>query len=77
MLNKKAALKQAEIDLSRTQIRAPMDGTIVSRTVEVGQTVAASLSAPELFRIAQDLKKIIIEAQVGEADIGGIAAGNP
>ena len=75
--NRKAALKQAEIDLSRTQIRAPMDGTVISRTVEVGQTVAASLSAPELFRIAQDLKKIIIEAQVGEADIGGISEGNP
>lgn len=77
LLNKRAALRQAEIDLVRTQIRAPMDGTVISRTVEVGQTVAASLSAPELFRIAQDLKKIIIEAQVSESDIGGIEAGDP
>lgn len=76
ILNKRAALRQAEIDLSRTQIRAPMDGTIISRTVEVGQTVAASLSAPELFSIAQDLKKIVIEAQVSESDIGGIEAGD-
>jgi HlyD family secretion protein len=74
---RKAALMQAEIDLSRTVIRAPIDGTVISRTIDVGQTVAASLQAPELFRIAQDLSKIRIEAQVNEADIGNIAAGNP
>jgi HlyD family secretion protein len=74
---RKAALGQAEIDLSRTVIRAPIDGTVISRTIDVGQTVAASLQAPELFRIAQDLSQIWIEAQVNEADIGNIAAGNP
>ncbi len=73
---RKAQLGQAEIDLSRTVIRAPIEGTVISRTIDVGQTVAASLQAPELFRIAQDLSKIRIEAQVNEADIGNIAAGN-
>lgn len=74
---RKAQLGQAEIDLARTIIRAPIDGTVISRTIDVGQTVAASLQAPELFRIAQDLSKIRIEAQVNEADIGNIAQGNP
>jgi HlyD family secretion protein len=74
---RKAALGQSEIDLSRTIIRAPIDGTVISRTIDVGQTVAASLQAPELFRIAQDLSQIQIEAQVNEADIGNIAPGNP
>lgn len=74
---RKAALGQAEIDLTRTIVRAPIDGTVISRTIDVGQTVAASLQAPELFRIAQDLSKIQIEAQVNEADIGNIATGNP
>lgn len=74
---RKAALGQAQIDLDRTVIRAPIDGTVISRTIDVGQTVAASLQAPELFRIAQDLSKIQIEAQVNEADIGNIAPGNP
>lgn len=74
---RKAQLGQAEIDLERTVIRAPIEGTVISRTIDVGQTVAASLQAPELFRIAQDLSKIRIEAQVNEADIGNIAQGNP
>jgi HlyD family secretion protein len=77
VLHRKALLRQAQIDLERTQIRAPIDGVVISRTVEVGQTVAASLQAPELFRIAQDLKQITIEAQVNEADIGGVQPGNP
>ena len=77
VLHRKAVLRQAQIDLGRTQIRAPIDGVVISRTVEVGQTVAASLQAPELFRIAQDLKQITIEAQVNEADIGGVQAGDP
>jgi HlyD family secretion protein len=74
---RKAALDQAKIDLDRTTIRAPINGTIVSRTVDVGQTVAASLQAPELFRIAQDLRRIRIEVQVNEADVGAISPGNP
>lgn len=73
---REAALKQAEIDLDRTSIRAPIEGTVISRTVDPGQTVAASLQAPELFKIAQDLSRIRIEAQVNEADVGSISAGN-
>ncbi len=76
VLHRMALLRQAQIDLERTQIRAPIDGVVISRTVEVGQTVAASLQAPELFRIAQDLKEITIEAQVNEADIGDVEPGD-
>lgn len=74
---KKAALDQARIDLERTEIRSPIDGTVISRTVDPGQTVAASLQSPELFKIAQDLSRIRIEAQVNEADVGAVAEGNP
>ncbi len=72
-----AALRAAEIDHERTQIRSPIDGTVISRTIDIGQTVAASLQAPELFKIAQDLRRIQIEAQVNEADVGAINEGNP
>ena len=74
---REAQLVQAQIDLDRTVIRSPINGTVISRTVDVGQTVAASLQAPELFQIAQDLRRIRIEAQVNEADVGVIADGNP
>jgi len=74
---RQAQLEQAQIDLDRTTIRSPINGTVISRTVDVGQTVAASLQAPELFQIAQDLRRIRIEAQVNEADVGVIAEGNP
>ncbi|HEX7075007.1 MAG TPA: efflux RND transporter periplasmic adaptor subunit [Hyphomicrobiaceae bacterium] len=74
---REAQLVQAQIDLDRTVIRSPINGTVISRTVDVGQTVAASLQAPELFQIAQDLRRIRIEAQVNEADVGVIAEGNP
>jgi HlyD family secretion protein len=73
---RKAALDQAQVDLERTEIRSPIDGTVISRTVDPGQTVAASLQAPELFKIAQDLSRIRIEAQVNEADVGAVAEGN-
>ena len=73
---REAQLAQAEIDLERTRIRSPIDGTVIARTVDVGQTVAASLQAPELFKIAQDLRRIRIEAQVSEADVGTVAEGN-
>src|SRR5690606_14079452 len=63
-------------DLERTDIRSPIDGTVISRTVDPGQTVAASLQAPELFKIAQDLSRIRIEAQVNEADVGAVSEGN-
>lgn len=73
---REAALQQAEIDLERTKIVAPINGTVISRTIDEGQTVAASLQAPELFKIAQDLERIRIEAQVNEADVGAVAQGN-
>lgn len=72
---REAALAQAKIDLSRTEIFAPIDGIVIERNVDRGQTVAASLQAPTLFKIAQDLSQIQIEAQVDEADIGGVKEG--
>jgi HlyD family secretion protein len=67
---KTAGLKQAQVDLDHTTILAPVDGVVVSRQVDVGQTVAASLQAPILFTIAQDLTKMQVETSVDEADIG-------
>jgi len=67
---KNAGLKQAQVDLDHTTILAPVDGVVVSRQVDVGQTVAASLQAPVLFTIAQDLTKMQVETSVDEADIG-------
>lgn len=73
---REALLLQAEIDLDRTRVRSPINGTVISRSIDIGQTVAASLQAPELFKIAQDLRRIRIEAQVNEADVGAVAEGN-
>jgi HlyD family secretion protein len=73
LVQREASLESAEVDLQRTYIRSPIDGVIVDRQVDVGQTVAASLNAPVLFLIAQDLSRIQIEAQVDESDIGNIA----
>ena len=72
-----ATLDSARIDLDRTYIRSPIDGVVIDKIVEVGQTVAASLQAPKLFTIAQDLTHVQIEAQVDEADIGQVTSGNP
>ena len=69
---RKAALRQAQVDLEHTRITAPVDGVVVSRAVDVGQTVAASLQAPVLFTIAQDLTQMQVETSVDEADIGRI-----
>ena len=69
------ALDKAKQNLSYTNIYAPIDGVVVERTVDVGQTVAASLSAPELFLIANDLSEMQILAKVDESDIGSIAVG--
>src|SRR5437763_10696081 len=69
---KDAALKQTQVDLDHTTISAPVDGVVVSRQVDVGQTVAASLQAPVLFTIAQDLTQMQVETSVDEADIGRI-----
>jgi HlyD family secretion protein len=65
-----AKLKDILIDLERTDIRSPVDGVVVQRQVDLGQTVAASLSAPVLFQIAQDLRTIDIYANIDEADVG-------
>ncbi len=71
------ALDRAKQNLSYTNIYAPIDGVVVARNVDQGQTVAASLSAPELFRIANDLSQMQILAQVGESDIAQIQEGQP
>ena len=70
-----AALKQSQVDLDHTEIRAPVDGVVVSRTVDVGQTVAASLQALTLFTIAQDLTQMQVDTNVDEADVGRIRVG--
>jgi HlyD family secretion protein len=74
---REAALKLADVDLERTKIVSPINGTVISRSIDLGQTVAASFQAPELFKIAQDLRLIRIEAQVNEADVGAVTEGNP
>ena len=72
---KKAAERSIEIDLERTTIRSPIDGVVVGRKVNEGQTVAASLEAPVLFTIAGDLQRMEIYARVDESDIGKIRVG--
>jgi HlyD family secretion protein len=74
---RKAALEKAQVDLNRCTVYAPTNGVVISRNVDVGQTVAASLSAPTLFVIANDLSKMQIDALVSEADIGGVEADQP
>jgi HlyD family secretion protein len=69
----RASLNQAVVNLSHTTITAPIDGIVISRNVDVGQTVAASMQAPVLFTIAQDLRQMEVDASVDEADIGKIA----
>ena len=71
----KASLKQAETSLGYARIVSPVDGVVIARKVDVGQTVAASLQTPTLFSIARDLTRMQIEASVDEADIGRIAEG--
>ncbi|MBO4294469.1 MAG: efflux RND transporter periplasmic adaptor subunit, partial [Alphaproteobacteria bacterium] len=70
-----AALKSAETELKYTKITSPVDGIVISKSVEVGQTVAASFSTPELFLVAEDLTKMEIEASVIEADIAKVDVG--
>jgi HlyD family secretion protein len=72
---KRAQLKQRRLDLSYTVIRSPVDGVVISRDVDVGQTVAASLQAPTLFTIARDLRNMQVEVSVDEADIGQVKEG--
>ena len=75
ILQREAKLRDAEIDLDRTQIRSPVDGVVVQRQIDLGQTVAASLNAPTLFTIAQDLREIDIQANIDEADVGRMKEG--
>ena len=71
----RAALKMAETNLRYTTIRSPVNGTVISRNVDVGQTVAASLQAPTLFTIAKDLTQMQVDTNVSEADVGRITVG--
>jgi len=70
-----ASMNQASIDLGYTVIRSPVDGMVISRNVDVGQTVAASLSAPTLFTVANDLTRMEVHTNVDEADVGNIREG--
>jgi len=72
---RQAQLEQARLELARTVIRAPVDGVVVSRNVDAGQTVAASLQAPVLFTIAQDLREMEVNIAVDEADVGRVQEG--
>ena len=68
-----ASLQLSEVNLSHATIRSPIDGVVISRNVDVGQTVAASLSAPTLFTIANDLTKMQVLASIDEADVGSVS----
>ena len=67
-----AALKTTEVNIGRAVITSPVDGVVLTRTIDPGQTVAASFSAPVLFTIAKDLSKMKIELAVDESDIGQV-----
>ena len=69
-------VQKAQTNLGYATITSPIDGTVISKSVEEGQTVAASFNTPELFTIAKDLKNMQVIANVDEADIGGVAVGN-
>ena len=72
---REAALERSQVDLAHCTIYAPVDGMVMSRNVDVGQTVAASMNAPVLFQIANDLAKMQIDASVSEADVGTVVEG--
>ena len=71
----RASVQQARVNLSKTVITSPIDGIVISRNVDVGQTVAASMSAPTLFVIAADLTRMQLNASIDESDLGSIAKG--
>jgi HlyD family secretion protein len=71
----RAALDQAKINLTHTRITAPVDGTVIARRMDVGQTAAASFAAPTVFEIAQDLTKMQVDTNVDESDVGNIRTG--
>ena len=70
-----AALEQAEINVEHTMIRSPIDGIVIDRDVDVGQTLAASVQSPVLFRIATDLTRLQVQAGIDESDVGGLTPG--
>jgi HlyD family secretion protein len=72
---KQGALDKAKADLDHCTITSPIDGVVISRSVDVGQTVAASLQAPVIFQIANDLTKMQIDSNVAEADVGAVEVG--
>lgn len=72
---RQAALAQARVDLARTRITSPVNGIVIKRAIERGQTVAASLQAPELFVIAQNLRDMQVDASIDESDVGRIRTG--
>lgn len=74
---RKAQLEAAQVNLDYTNITSPVDGTVVSRNVTVGQTVAASFQTPTLFLIATDLRKMQVDTNVSESDVGGLTEGSP
>ncbi|HEY3215106.1 MAG TPA: efflux RND transporter periplasmic adaptor subunit, partial [Candidatus Eisenbacteria bacterium] len=73
----RAQLEISQVDLANTTIRAPIDGVVIARSIDLGQTVAASLQAPKLFVIANDLSRMQVETRIDEADIGRIRPGLP
>jgi HlyD family secretion protein len=75
IIQARAALNQSEVNLAHTIIRAPIDGIVISRNVDVGQTVAASMQAPTLFVIARDLTRMQVNASVAESDVGRVRPG--
>lgn len=70
-----AALQQAQINLDHTRIMAPVDGTVIARRMDIGQTVASTLNPPTIFEIAQDLTKMQVDTNVDESDVGNVAKG--
>src|ERR1700730_12739549 len=74
-MQQQAAVKAAKVNLGYTNIISPVDGTVVSRNVDLGQTVAASFQTPTLFLIAQDLTKMQVDTNVSESDVGPVHAG--
>jgi HlyD family secretion protein len=74
---REAQLAQARIDLQRTEIRSPVDGIVIKRSIELGQTVAASLQAPELFIVARNLSDMQVDTSIDEADVSRVKLGQP
>lgn len=71
----KRATEQANTNLDHTVIRSPIDGIVIARSIEIGQTVAATLQSPRLFLVATDFKRVQLQVQLDEADVGGVQAG--